>query len=169
MARPRKQQETMSFNDRVNKIKQYLSRIEVIDGVLIVRVNFKPKWQVMQNKDKDFPIRITKDSSQPNQYLYFGANESITMDDVFDYIQKTIDFNEAIEKKITILMQKIEELKEIFSNESDIKALEKLKFVYKASNKPRRQKKTEESINESTNEVKEEETAKNEENKEEKE
>ena len=119
-----------TLDERVKELKDYLCRIEVADGMLIVRVRLKKGWKVMKNLDQDFPITITKDDKTPDEYLYWAKNDNVTLDDVFDYVEKTIDYNRSLELKVELLMKKVSELTDIFNRENDLEVLEKLRFVY---------------------------------------
>jgi hypothetical protein len=54
----------------------------------------------------------------------------IGFDKVFDAIEYNITFNEEAQAKVSLLKQKIEELKDLFESE-DIEILKTLEFKYK--------------------------------------
>lgn len=122
------------------------------DGVeyYVVTINFNPKWNVVKPSDETVNCVSQTESGA---YVYFTeVNNGI--DTVFDAIDDTINYNEDVEKKITLLRQKISELQELFANET-YENLQRLTFVIQDGAKKRgRKPKQQEVVEEVKEEVK---------------
>lgn len=107
------------------------------DGVeyYVVTINFNPKWNVVKPLDETVSC---VNQTESGAYVYFTeVNNGI--DAVFDAIDHTINYNEDVEKKITLLRQKINELQELFANET-YENLQRLSFVIQGGAKKRGRK-----------------------------
>lgn len=120
------------IKERIDNIKKYFSKIELIDGILIVRVIFNDKWGIIRKNESS--IKIVKDDEVKNGYMYWAKDGEVTLDDIFDYIEETVKYNEINEMKMKLLKDKIHELSNIFAEE-DLKTLQTLKFTYKKNKK----------------------------------
>jgi hypothetical protein len=148
------------IKNRIDNIKKYFSKIELIDGILIVRVMFKNKWGIIERDNS--PITIVRDEDTKNGYMYWAKDGEVTLDDIFDYVEETVQYNEINEMKMELLKVKMHELSDIFAEE-DLKTLQTLKFTYKKK-KPKKvncvpvQEETQTEVVEPEINIKEEET-----------
>lgn len=136
-----------------NKIKEmtpYFVRIEMVKDTTIITVRYKEKWNVYNSKDGR--IKVAKSPQMANEYMYYAKTEEVELDDMFRMIEETIAINENAEKKVKLLMDKVQELKAIFEQE-DYKTLESLTFKYRKKKKKNlTTKKEEEPVTENTDE-----------------
>lgn len=127
------------LQERINKISQYFRSMEMTNGVLIVKVQYDNKWGVYPSDDNK--IKVAKSEDNPNEWFYYGNYNEITIDDVFDLIENTIEMNISAAAKLELLNSKFEELKNLFASES-LEKLETLKFVLSNKKNRRKSKKT---------------------------
>lgn len=125
----------MKLRDRINANIEYDPSIEMTGGLNIVRVTYPDKWRVYSNDDET--IKVAASETEANKWFYYANAEFVDVEDIFDLIEHTVKFNQEISKKIKLLNEKIEELKEIFSNTS-LEELETLEFVME---KPKKKEK----------------------------
>lgn len=143
------------LQERINKISDYFKSIELEKGLIIIKMKYPPKWGVL--KDENNRIKVAKSEDAPNEWFYWGGDNEISIDEIFDFVEETINMNLIAVKKVELLNQKFSELKELFAQES-LENLETLQFILNKK-KGRRKKqtsidneqienKTEENINE---------------------
>ena len=81
-------------------------------------------------------------------YFYYTDLNQGTLEGIFSLIRETVEMNQNVIKKITLMRDKIEELKELFASKP-IEELVNLKFTFEKEEKKKRKytkKKKEESI-----------------------
>ena len=113
-----------TLQERIKDNSKYFRGMEMTNGILIIKVLFEDKWGVYPNQDET--IKVAKSTETPNEWYYYGDFEVISFDEIFDLIEDTIKMNVNAAKKIELLNQKFEELKNIFATEK----LEKLETLY---------------------------------------
>lgn len=148
------------LQDEILKIGEYFRGIEYYGKAIMVKVAFPPKWQVFPSKDG----LIKPAKNEDGIYYYYGSNEEVTIDDIFNVIEETIELNKDTENKIQFLVQKRKELDELFKT-TPFEKLTRLRFVFDEEEKPKkpkrkytRKKKTEENTDTIVTEEKAEET-----------
>ena len=126
-----------TLQERMNDMKPYFRGIEMYNDALIVRVMFPQKWKAYNSNDGR--IKATPSETVANEYFYYANSNDTTYEDMFDLIEETIKANNDIVLKLKLLRDKVEELKEMFSNHS-YDELTTLKFVFEApkNEKPKR-------------------------------
>lgn len=132
----------MNIKERIERLGVYFNSMNVAaeNNIIYVRVQFPKGWGCSELTEHNFNVTAVTDDIPG--YFYFFANMDIGFDKIFDAIEYNIQFNEEAQAKVSLLREKIEELKTIFENE-DINVLRTLEFKYKKK-KPRTvaQKKT---------------------------
>ena len=126
-----------TLQERMNDMKPYFRGIEMYNDALIVRVMFPQKWKAYNSNDGR--IKATPSETVANEYFYYADSNDTTYEDMFDLIEETIKANNDIVLKLKLLRDKVEELKELFSNHS-YDELTTLKFVLEPikNEKPKR-------------------------------
>lgn len=134
-----------TLQDRMTEMKPYVRGVEMYNEALIVKVVYPSKWQAYPSKDGK--IKVTPSETNPNESFYYADSEDTTYDDMLDLIAETIKVNSETALKIKLLAEKIEELKEIFSNK-DYDELLSLTFSFeKPKRKYAKSKKTAQNAN----------------------
>lgn len=113
-----------TLQERIKDNALYFRGMEMTNGILIIKVQFEEKWGVYPNQAET--IKVAKSTETPNEWYYYGDFEVISFDEIFDLIEDTVIMNINAAKKIELLNQKFEELKNIFATEK----LEKLETLY---------------------------------------
>lgn len=119
------------IQERIMKNMQYFLGIDVVNDYMILKVKFPNTWGVFESKEPD--INVTKeDGTQGNysSYYYYGKVNEVTVDDLFDLFENTVEMNLNAEKKVEIFNKKFDELKDLFSKNNDIWSLEHLQFEF---------------------------------------
>ena len=119
-----------TLQERIKDNALYFRGMEMTNGILIIKVQFEEKWGVYPNQAET--IKVAKSTETPNEWYYYGDFEVISFDEIFDLIEDTVIMNINAAKKIELLNQKFEELKNIFATEK----LEKLETLYFAFSEP---------------------------------
>lgn len=125
----------MKLRDRINNNIEYDPSIEMTGGLNIVRVTYPDKWRVYANDDES--IKVAQSETTANEWYYYANADVVDVEDIFDLIEHTVKFNKEVAKKIKLLNEKIEELKELFS-ETSLDELETLEFVMEKPKKKER-------------------------------
>ena len=119
-----------TLQERIRDKSNYFRGMEMTNGILIIKVQFEDKWGVYPNQGET--IKVAKSNEEPNEWYYYGDFDVISFDEIFDLIEDTVKMNINAAKKIELLNQKFEELKNIFATEK----LEKLETLYFGFNEP---------------------------------
>jgi hypothetical protein len=120
----------MNIKERIERLGMYFHSMNVAaeNNIIYVRVQFPKGWGCSELTEYNFNVKAVTD--EVPGYFYFFGNMEIGFDKIFDAIEFNIQFNEEAQAKVTLLREKIEELKQIFENE-DINVLKTLEFKYK--------------------------------------
>lgn len=127
----------VSLESRMNDMKPYFRGIEMYNDAIMVKVSFPNNWKVYPSDDER--IKTTKSDDGLLTYYYADSNNT-SYDEMFDLIEGTIKSNQDIILKLKLLKDKVEELKELFSN-STYEELLGLEFVLNKQQKPKKTKK----------------------------
>ena len=113
----------MSLKERINGISQYFRGIEYQGGLLIVKVQLPNKITPYGSKDEI--IKVTQ-SEDDGLWYYYADADLVDEDAIFTLIEETVKVYEEAKAKVVLMKQKIEELRDLFANNS----LEKLNTLY---------------------------------------
>lgn len=117
------------LQDRLNKIKDYFQSIEQFEGKWVICVKYKPKWGAYPSEGGK--INAVPDENTPDVWWYYGKDNKVDIDSIFDLIDETIQTNLDAIRKVELFKLKAEELKRIFSDDSiSFKKLQTLRFVF---------------------------------------
>ena len=120
----------MNIKERIKKISEYFKEMQVIDvdGVqtIYVVVKFPNGWKIDSTLEEKYKT-IVEIGNEPNEFYFFTELEN--EENVFNAIEYNIEkMKDAIERA-TLLKQKINELKDLFQDESiSIQSLRTLSF-----------------------------------------
>lgn len=108
----------------LDSLQPYVIGIRYLEGMAVVDAVFKDGWTV---PDSDTVKKIKGDEGL-NYYMILSEKDGIGLDDLLEYVGKTIKINLEREKKHELLKDKANELKELFKKTS-FEKLKRLKFV----------------------------------------
>ena len=115
-----------TLQERMNDMKPYFRGIEMYNEALMVKVVYPPRWKAYPSSDGR--IKVTPSDTDANLTYYYADSKDTTYEDMFDLIEETIKANNEIVLKLQLLKDKVEELKELFSQLS-YDELKSIKFV----------------------------------------
>ena len=143
-----------TLQDRMNDMKPYFRGIEMYNEAIMVKVAYPNNWKAYPSNDGK--INVTPSDDGTITYYYADSNNT-TYEEIFDIVEETIKTNQDIILKLKLLRDKVEELKELFSNTSYDDLLN-LQFVIGKPKKEKRKytKKKKEVVEETNEENKEE-------------
>ena len=114
----------MSVQERLDELSPYVTAIRY-GSIPIIETAFPKSWGVREHKQIKVEPLDGKSDLVTN-CLVFSEAEGITIDDVLQYVEDTIKINQEREVIKALLKAKVEELKELFNNNS----LSKLQDLY---------------------------------------
>ena len=120
----------MDLKERIEKLGSYFTSMNVAaeNGIIYVQVKFPQSWGASEVTEYNFNVKAVRDEIPG--YFYFFADMAVGFDKIFDAIEYNIRFNEEAQAKVSLLREKVEELKTIFESE-DIDTLKTLEFKIK--------------------------------------
>ena len=124
-----------TLQDRMNDMNPYFRGIEVYNSALIVKVVFPSNWKYFPSADGR--IKASPSEEDQNLIYYYADSSDTSYEDLFDIIEETIKVNLDTTLKLKLLKDKVEELRELFS-EHTYDELQTLSFVFSKSKKPKR-------------------------------
>lgn len=133
----------MNLNERIKKNEKYFKGMEIIANTVIIKVQYGDKWGAYPSSDET--IKIAKSEENVNEWYYYGDYTFSIIDEIFDLIEETIEMNLAAIERLDLFNQKMEELKDLFANES-LPRLKTLTFVLQDINKPKYKKRKKKEI-----------------------
>lgn len=120
----------MTLNEHLVKLAEYGIGFNMYEGTVIVNVFYPKKWSVLKSQSTN--INISPDDGR----YYYWANIA-HIDELFDLIYLTIDYNKGIEEKAALFKVKIDEMQKLFVNE-DLETLKTLEFKLKRKKQPKK-------------------------------
>ena len=128
----------MGLQERIKKNEEYFKGMEIINNTVIIKVVYGDKWGAYPSQDER--IKVAKSEETPNEWFYYGDYSYTMIDEIFDLIEETIDMNLSAIERLQLFNQKMEELKDLFSNEP-LGKLKTIKFVFEEEKKSKRNNK----------------------------
>jgi hypothetical protein len=113
-----------SIQKRLDELSPYVDAISYGKTPLVQTV-MPSKWVVYDNADIKAKA-LDKTTNGMSPYVFYS--ESVSIDDILDYVEIIIRINKEQEEKMTLLKIKVEELKGIFTDRS-LSELKTLRFV----------------------------------------
>jgi hypothetical protein len=127
----------MTLQERIKKNEAYFRGMEIVNNTAIIKVLYGEKWGAYPSQDEH--IKVAKSDDVPNEWFYYADYTYTIIDEIFDLIEETINMNLSAIERLHLFNQKMEELKEIFANET----LDKLKTIqFKFEEKKSKRKKS---------------------------
>lgn len=109
----------------LDALQPYVIGIRYLNGTVLVDALFKDGWVVPDDK----LIQKGQGDDSLNYYMFFSESPQIGLDDILDYVEKTIKLNLEKEKKYELLKSKVDELKLLFQK-NQLSKLNTLKFIF---------------------------------------
>lgn len=119
----------MTLKERINKISSYFRGIDYQGGLLIVKVQYPQK--ITPNGSDDEIIKVTY-SEDDGLWYYYADCDLIDEEAIFTLIENTVKVYEEAKAKVTLMKEKIEQLRDLFASTP----LDKLNALYFAFSEP---------------------------------
>jgi hypothetical protein len=125
-----------SLNLEIGNILEYLQQIRKLEDYLIFDIEFPNSWKILKKfviEDKFVTQGINEDGTK-NVFSFVSEMNSEALKKTHDNIIGIINYNLEREMKENLLQSKIDELKNIFNNQS-LDQLKNLSFDLKQTKK----------------------------------
>jgi hypothetical protein len=109
----------------LDALQPYVVGIRYVEGVPVIDAVFKEGWAVQP----DQTIKTIKGDESLNYFMVYSDTPNIGVDELLGFVSKTIKMNQEREKKHELLKLMVEELKNIFKQNS-LEKLTRLKFSF---------------------------------------
>jgi hypothetical protein len=109
----------------LDDLQPYVIGIRYLEGTPIVDVVFKEGW-VLFDVDN---IKRIKGNDDLNYHMFYSESSKFGLDELLEHVDKIIKSNQEREKKQELLREKVNQLKEVFKNNS-LNKLKKLTFSF---------------------------------------
>lgn len=113
-----------NLQNTLDALQPYVIGIRYLEGVPVIDVVFKPNWTLPESDT----IKKVRGNDELNYYMLFSEVKGVGLDELLEFVDKTIKLNLERENKLEFLKLKVNELKELFKKHSLAK-LKGLKFV----------------------------------------
>lgn len=146
----------MDLEQRLSRLADYDISFEIKQGYYHISIVYDDAWNVVSPENEYIYVE-----NRNGVYHYLGHIGSVSMDDMFNSVDETIEYNKDLERKIELFRIKSEELQKLFSEEP-YEVLETLEFRFPKKKGRKKLKKNEENEVSEENEVMEETVSKTE-------
>lgn len=114
-----------TLQDRLKNLRPYVVGIRFVKDMPVVDVNIKEGWKILAS-DK---ITINRSEKTKNYLMFYSENPSIEIDEILDFVESNIDYNNEIEAKEILFKTFVTKLKSIFEG-SSYEELKNLQFTF---------------------------------------
>lgn len=122
----------MNLQDILMKLSAYSVGCRILNGNFLINIIYDDGWKVIPPENEKIEFE------QRGNITYYAASlNEVSFDDVFESIKETIDYNIDLQRKVTLYKAKVDELQEIFANES-LEKLRTITFIFDEKKKPKR-------------------------------
>lgn len=136
----------MEWENLLNKLKIYDVAFEIRQGYYHVSIKFENGWDVIIPENENIYVE-----ERNGIHHYIAETDAVSVNEIFNCIEQTIEYNKDLQRKLELFRQKTIELQEIFSNETYEK-LKTIEFTFprqkKTSKKNKTKKKEEKALEE---------------------
>ena len=114
----------MDLENKLRKLNDFNISFEIKQGYYHIVLQYDDKWDVIMPENESIFVQ-----ERNGFYHYIALIDNVKLDEIFDAIDSTIDYNIDLEKKLLLFKQKTEELQKIFADE-DYETLQTLVFKF---------------------------------------
>ena len=112
----------MDWENRLKKLNTYDVSFEIKQGYYHIALKYDDGWSILDSDNENIYIQ-----EKNGFHHYIASADNVKIDDLFNIIDATIEYNLDLQKKLILFKEKTEELQEIFSNE-DYETLKTIEF-----------------------------------------
>lgn len=128
----------MDWEKRIKELSNYDISFEIKQGYYHIAIKYDEGWNILSPENEAIYLE-----ERNGIYHYIASTDSVKIEDIFNVIDSTIEYNLDLQKKLILFKQKTEELQQLFSNE-DYDVLQTIEFTLK---KKKETKKTKSKVN----------------------
>lgn len=114
----------MDWEKRLEELSGYDISFEIKQGYYHVALVYDEGWDILSPSNE-----LVYVEERNGVYHYIGEIGKIKMEDIFNSIESTIEYNMDLQRKLILFKEKTEELQELFATE-DLEKLKKIKFIF---------------------------------------
>lgn len=127
----------MDWENRLKELNGYDISFEIKQGYYHIALVYEDGWNVLSPDNEAIYVE-----ERNGIYHYIASTDSVKIEDMFNTIDATIEYNMDLQKKLILFKQKTEELQQLFANE-DFETLQTIEFIFgKKETKKKTPKKT---------------------------
>jgi hypothetical protein len=126
----------MDWENRLKQLNGYDISFEIKQGYYHIAIVYENGWDILSPENESIYLE-----ERNGVYHYIAAIDSVKIEDIFNVIDATIEYNMDLQKKLILFKEKTEELQTLFANE-DLETLQTIQFTF---NKQETKKKTKKS------------------------
>ena len=109
----------MDWENRLKKLNNYDVSFEIKQGYYHIALKYDDGWSILDSDNENIYIQ-----EKNGFHHYIASADNVKIDDLFNIIDATIEYNLDLQKKLILFKEKTEE---IFSNE-DYETLKTIEF-----------------------------------------
>lgn len=117
----------MTLTEYIGRLGEHFRGIETYNDAFIVKVMFPSQWVAEGSNDGRIKV-VRSETNNYEWFFYCDTTKGVTIEEVFEFIIDTINYNTDMKAKIDLLKLKVEELKEFFADRS-LDELMTLQFI----------------------------------------
>lgn len=130
----------MTLNEQLMSLKAYSVGFNIYEGTVVVNVTYPNGWGIINPNVDDIKM-----FSEEGKYYYCISIDK-DINSIFELIDATIEHNKELEAKVALFNNKINELKQLFIDES-YETLLGLTFNFKKKRKYSKKNEKKEALN----------------------
>ena len=114
----------MNWEEKLKELSSYDIAFEVKQGYYHFSLKYPNNWNIIVSENDNIYIEQRNDVCH-----YIASTDNTTIDDIFNVINETIEYNTDLEKKLQLFKEKVAKLQELFSVET-YQRLKTIEFVF---------------------------------------
>lgn len=114
----------MDWEKRLKELNDYNISFEIKQGYYHIALTYEEGWNIIVPENEAIYLE-----ERNGVYHYIASMDSVKIEDIFNVIDSTIEYNMDLQKKLLLFKQKTEELQNLFANE-DLEKLQTIQFVF---------------------------------------
>jgi len=127
----------MEWENKLKELNEYNVAFEIRQGYYHISIVFQDGWDVILPDNKNIYLE-----KRNGIHHYIASTETISINEMFDCIDNTIQYNKDLERKLILFKEKTKELQDIFSKE-DYEKLKTIEFTFPKQKKKQKKMKIE--------------------------
>lgn len=114
----------MNWEEKLKELSSYDIAFEVKQGYYHFSLKYPNNWNIIVSENDNIYVEQRNDVCH-----YIASTDNTTIDDIFNVINETIEYNTDLEKKLQLFKEKVAKLQELFSVET-YQRLKTIEFVF---------------------------------------